>query len=454
MYEVNEIIQATKGRFIQGSLRDKIIGISTDSRSFEPLEAFLAIRGANFDGHDFIARAIKLKAKCLIVEKIPPVSIPASVTVIKVKDTTIALGDIARFQRQKINLPVIAVTGSNGKTTTKEMIAWVLASANTQVLKNEGTKNNQIGLPQTLIQLTKKDSFAVVEIGTNHFGEVDYLAKIARPNIGLITNIGHSHLEFLKDLKGVLKEKTALLDNLVKPAITLFNADDKSLKCLTQRSVKGQRTVSFGINEKSDFRASGIKLKNQKLEFKVNSKFDFQLSTLGTYNIYNALGAIAIGRILGLGYPQIRARLARFKFPQGRLNFVKIKGLRFIDDTYNSNPLSIKAAVEALGAANCKGRKILIMADMLELGKQKELLHRQIAWSITNTCDWLITVGSLARITARAARSNGFKAEHIFCCANAPEARNLLFKKILPKDDDLILVKGSRSMKMEEVLGT
>ncbi|MCX5668826.1 MAG: UDP-N-acetylmuramoyl-tripeptide--D-alanyl-D-alanine ligase [Candidatus Omnitrophica bacterium] len=451
MFKVDEIIQATKGRLIQGKLTDKITGVSTDSRSLKPLEAFLALRGENYDGHDFVVRALESKASCLIVEKKPGFLIPPHVAVIKVKATTVALGNIARFQRQKINLPVIAVTGSNGKTTTKEMIAWVL-SAHARVLKNEGTKNNQIGLPQTLIQLTKRDSFAVVEIGTNHFGEVDYLAKIARPNIGLITNIGPSHLEFLKDLKGVAEEKSTLLDNLVKPAIVLLNADDKSFKSLIQRSIKAQRIFSFGIHEKSDFCASGIKLKNQRLEFKVNSKFKFELSTLGGYNIYNALGAIAVGRICGLSYPVLRARLATFKFPKGRFNFVEFKGLKFIDDTYNSNPLSLNAALVALGAARCKGRKILVMADMLELGKQKELLHRQIAWSITNTCDLLIAVGSLARFTARAARRNGMPAKHIFCCANALAARDLLFKKIFPKADDLILVKGSRSMKMEEVL--
>lgn len=452
MFRVDEIIQATKGLLIQGSLADKITGISTDSRNLKPQEAFLALRGKNFDGHDFIAASIKAKVSCIIVEKKPKVLVPAGLAVIKVKDTTLALGDIARFQRQKINPPVIAVTGSNGKTTTKEMIAWIL-SADARVLKNEGTKNNQIGLPQTLIQLTKKDNFAVVEIGTNHFGEVDYLAKIARPNIGIITNVGPSHLEFLKDLRGVFKEKAALLDNLAKPAIALLNADDKSFKSLINRKIKGRQIFSYGINEKSDFCASGIKLKNERIEFKVNSEFKFELSTLGDYNVYNALGAIAVGRILGLSYSQMRARLAAFKFPKGRLNLVKFKGLRFIDDTYNSNPLSLSAALAVLGAMDCKGRKILIMGDMLELGSQKELLHRQIAWSITNTCDLLIAVGSLARVTACAARKNGLEAKHIFCCDNALAARNLLLKKIFPKADDLILIKGSRSMKMEEVLG-
>lgn len=451
MLKVNEIIKATSGNLLQGRLTDKLGGISTDSRTSKPQEAFLALQGKNFDGHDFITEALKAKVVCLIVEKEPLCLIPKEIAMIRVKDTTLALGDIAGFQRQKFNLPVIAVTGSNGKTTTKEMIAHVL-SGNAQVLKNAGTRNNAIGLPQTLIQLTEKDNFAVVEIGTNHFGEIDYLARIAQPNIGLITNIASSHLEFLKDLNGVLEEKSTLLNNLQKPAIAVLCADDKLLKRIIVQKNKGKYVFSYGIDERSDFCASAIRLKDARVEFKVNRKFDFELSTLGYYNIYNALGAIAVGRLLGLGYPEIAARLSSFKFPRGRLTLTECRGLKFIDDTYNSNPLSFKAALRALGAVKCKGKKILIMGDMLELGKQKELLHRQIAWSITNTCDVLVAVGSLARLSAEVVGESGFDKKNIFCCDNSQEARDLLFKKILPSRSDLILVKGSRSMKMEEVL--
>lgn len=450
MFSVDEIIKATGGLLIQGRLTDTVSGISTDSRSIKPRQAFLALKGINFDGHDFIAESLKLKATCLIIEKNPDCPIPKNLAVIKVKNTTLALGGLARFNRKKFNLPVIALTGSNGKTTAKEMIAWVL-SAKAQVLKNEGTKNNQIGLPQTLIQLKSKDDYAVVEIGTNHFGEVGYLAKIAHPNIGIITNIGYSHLEFLKDLKGVLKEKATLLDNLAKPAIAILNADDKLLKSLITHKNKKIRVFSYGINEKSDFCASAIRLKSKRVEFKVNSKFDFALSTLGVYNIYNALAAISVGRILGLSYLQIASRLMTFKFPKGRLKLVEFKGVSFIDDTYNSNPLSLKAALFALKAVQCQGKKVLVMGDMLELGKQKELLHRQIAGSITKVCDILVAVGSLAKITAQAAKEAGFKGKNIFCCADSAQARKLLFTRISLKAADIVLVKGSRSMKMEEV---
>ncbi len=450
MFTISELLEATKGKLAGQARGITIKGISIDSRTINPQDVFIAIKGNNFDGHDFINEVLKLKVSCLIVEKNPTCSIPKNLAVIKVKNPTLALGDIARFNRKKFNKPVIAVTGSNGKTTTKEMIAWVL-SGNARVLKNEGTKNNQIGLPQTLIQLSQKDDYAVVEIGTNHFGEVDYLAKTAGANIGLITNIGYSHLEFLNDLKGVFKEKSSLLNNLIKPAIVILNADDKFLRPKVMQKNKNITVFSYGINEKSDFCAAAIRLKNGRVEFKVNSKFDFALSTLGDYNIYNALAAITVSRILGLSYSEIAERLINFKFPKGRLNLIEYKGFRFIDDTYNSNPLSLKAALGALKAVECKGRKILVMGDMLELGEQKELLHREIAGSITNTCDLFLTVGNLAKITAAQAKKIGFKQNNIFCCNNSLEARDLLFNKLCLKATDLILVKGSRSMKMEEI---
>ncbi|MBU0547477.1 MAG: UDP-N-acetylmuramoyl-tripeptide--D-alanyl-D-alanine ligase [Candidatus Omnitrophica bacterium] len=450
MFTVDEIIKATRGKFIQGNLQDKLKDISTDSRGLRSKEAFLALRGNNFDGHNFIPAALKSGASCVIVEKTACLKIPKGIALVQVKDTTLALGDLARFKRRKFKKPVIAITGSNGKTTVKDMIAWVL-SANARVLKNDGTKNNHVGLPQTLIQLKEKDDFAVVEIGTNHFGEVDYLAAIAQPNIGVFTNIGPSHLEFLKNLRGVLKEKSGLLNNMVAPAIALFNADDQYLRCLIKQEKRGLHLFSYGIKEKSDFSATRIRLEGEKVRFRVNRKFDFRLSTLGTHNVYNALVAIAVGRILGLGVSEIASRLANFDFPGGRFKLIELKGLRFIDDTYNSNPFSLNSALVALDAMRCKGKKILIMGDMLELGRQKELLHRQVAGSITNVCDVLVSVGSLAGLTAQSVKACGFKIKNIFCCTSVQQARDLLFNKISPEAKDIILVKGSRSMKMEEV---
>jgi len=450
VFRINEIIGATGGRLIRGNLGDKVRGISTDSRELKAGDAFLALKGNNFDGHDFIASALRAKAACIIAQNATGLVVPRGTALIRVKDTTLALGDIARFQRQKFYLPVIAVTGSAGKTTTKEMIAWVL-SAGACVLKNEGTKNNQIGLPQTLLKLKAKDDYAVVEIGSNHFGEVGYLSGIALPNIGVVTNIGPAHLEFLKNLKGVFREKSGLLNNLSGPAIALLNSDDKFLRALINKKRTGPQIFCFGINEKSDFSASKIRMDSSQARFKVNGRFDFVLSTPGSYNIYNALPAIALGRVFGMDYRKIASRLADFKFPKGRLSFFRFRGAMFIDDTYNSNPLSLRRSLETLKNIKVKGRRILVMGDMLELGAQKESLHRGIAGSITDICDLLVTCGDLARLTAKSAASRGLKRGNIFCCSSAQEAGELLFNKISPGTDDVVLVKGSRGMKMEEV---
>ncbi len=451
MFTVKEIVEATGGKLACGSPQAKVKGVSTDTRSMSSCQAFLALKGNNFDGHDFIPAALKSCPPCIIVSKLPKVKLPGNTALIMVKDTTLALGDMARFNRGKFDKPVIAVTGSNGKTSVKEMISWVL-SGGWRVLKNEGTKNNQVGLPQTLLRMGRSDDFAVVEIGTNHFGEVDYLSGIARPNIGVITNVGPSHLEFLKDLDGVFNEKTRIFANLEPPAIGLVNADDPYLRPLLRRKTRGFILFGYGVKEKCDFCARGVKAADGKVRFRFNNhKTDFVLSTFGVHNVYNALAAIAVGRIFGLAPETISRRLRDFDFPNGRLKLVEVRGVKFIDDTYNSNPLSLNNALAALGTVKCRGRKILVMGDMLELGREKELLHRRAAGSITNICDILVTVGKLSAFTAKTAKALGFRGKNIFCCSSSAEARELLSNTISPGAGDIVLVKGSRSMKMEEV---
>lgn len=450
MFKVSELVKATQGKLIQGDPRKITGGISTDSRKLKSGEVFLAIKGDNFNGHDFIARAALLKAGCIICERVKGV-IPPAIAVIRVADTTIALGDIARFARLKFSLPVIAVTGSNGKTTTKDMLAWVLSGSG-KTLKNEGSRNNHIGLPQTLLKVCAKDRYAVLEIGTNHFGEVKYLSDICLPQVGVITNVGHAHLEFFKDLKGVFKEKSSLLDNLKGARIAVLNADDSHLRRLTAAPARNKLPVfSFAINSPADFKASSVRIEGNRVSFKVNGKFPFLLDTPGRHNIYNALAAVAIGRIFGLSYARISKRLAAFTFPKGRLKAIRVRGLNFIDDTYNANPLSLYRSLETLNDMRAAGRKVLVLGDMLELGAQKESLHKEIAGSITNICDIFIACGKLACLAAAAAEKNGFKKENIFCCSNSLKARKLVFQNGLLCKDDLILVKGSRGMHMEEV---
>ncbi len=485
MFKVAELVKAAKGKLTSGKENIKVKGISIDSRTLKPGECFVAIKGDNFDGHDFIEQAIKREANCIIVRSqghpstwfdfahrkslgtgkaIPRLGSTSlttgrsgqaksqgGVSIIEVKDTIIALGDIARFWRNKFNIPVIAVTGSNGKTTSKEMIAWVL-SAKFKVLKNEGTKNNHIGLPMALLNLNSAHQIAVLEIGTNHFGEVANLANICSPNIGVITNIGPSHLKYFHNLEGVLREKYSLFDNLKSPGIGILNADDPLLRGKISGRRRSNFIASFGINQAADFSARCIKRLGGKISFSLYNKYKFTLATPGYYNTYNALAAIAAGRIFGIEDKDIAKRLAQFRFPCGRLNFVTVRKIRFLDDTYNANPASLAGALDALVNFKAKGRKICVLGDMLELGSGKDKFHSQAGEKIVKACDCFIAVGKLSRLAAQAARERGLSANNIFNCRDSLQARRILFNKLSPCPKDIILVKGSRAMKMEEVL--
>ena len=450
MFKINELLEATRGRLIQGKRNISIKGISIDTRTIRSQEAFIAIKGNNFDGHDFIEEAIRKGASCVIKERRQPKAARRNTVFIEVKDTIKALGDIARFQRKRFAIPIIAITGSNGKTTAKEMVAWIL-SQRFKVLKNEGTQNNHIGLPLTLLNLETGHDIVVLEIGTNHPGEVEYLSKICEPNVGIITNIGPAHLEYFHNLKGVLKEKYALIKNLKRPSIAILNSDDSLLRNYLFKNNKRPFSLGLGIKNRTDFFASSIKFASEKLEFLVNLKYRFKLKTLGYYNISNALVAVAVARLFGIEYKEIIARLANFDFPQSRLAFIKRNNIKFIDDTYNSNPLSLKQALNALGDLKVGGRKIFVMGDMLELGSRKILFHCQAGRQVERVCDVFITVGKLSRLAADAARASGFDLKNIFTCQSSKEARDILFNKISPKENDVVLVKGSRLMKMEEV---
>lgn len=482
MFKIDELLSAVNGRLVCGKLNSRVEGISIDSRTIRPGFAFAAIKGKNFDGHNFIKEAIKKGAKAVLFEgQGPRLKAQGAVSFIEVKDTTKALGDIARFQRNRFNIPVVAVTGSNGKTTTKDMIAWCL-SHKFNVLKNEGTKNNQIGLSLTLLNLNSSYDLAVLEIGTNHPGEIEYLAGICLPNIALITNIGPSHLEHFKGIESVYREKCALMKYLRRPYISVLCADDTFLRKQLEPPRRGHfparlktmggippsskiagwenvpyggaKPVSFGfgMKHKSDFTASGIKALRNKLDFVVNGIAKFRINTIGAFNIYNALAAIAVSRIFGLEYKDIIERLSGFSFSRNRLKLIELNKIKFINDTYNSNPLSLREALRALDNFEVKGRKIFVMGDMLELGALAESFHRQAGKMIAKVCDCFVAVGGMSKLSAREARINGLNDKGIFTCASNLEAKDILFKKIAPQACDIVLVKGSRAMMMEEVL--
>jgi UDP-N-acetylmuramoyl-tripeptide--D-alanyl-D-alanine ligase len=317
MLSINGIIKATAGKLLCGRSSQLISGYSIDSRTLKKGEAFIAIKGDKFDGHDFISAALKKGAACVIFSVMAKAQKTRGAAFIQVKDTQKAMADIARALRVKYGLPVIAITGSAGKTTVKEMLAWVL-SGKYNVLKNEGTKNNHIGMPLTLCGLNKDHEIAVLELGTNHFGEIKYLAEICLPDAGVITNIGPAHLEHFHDLAGVAKEKYSLIESLRGAQLAVLNADDAALS--KKLSSRKPFTLGFGVRNPADFLASGIRVSASGTEFCINGKYKFRLNTCGRNNVYNALAAIAAARVFGLGYRMIASRLAKFAFPKGRLN--------------------------------------------------------------------------------------------------------------------------------------
>ena len=447
MFRLEEIAKATDGKVLQKSHRNYFKNVSTDSRTIQNDDIFFALTGQNFDGHDFIQEAIKKGAKAIVISK-KTKNKCYKVNIIKVKDTAVALGKLARYHRKKYKMPLIAITGSAGKTTTKDIVYDVLKTKY-KALKNFGTHNNQIGVPQTIFKVNQRHEICVLELGTNHFGEISYLSSIALPQIAVITNIGASHLEFLKNLNGVLKEKSDIFNYLRGPKIALLNGDDKYLRRI--KLPREFKVFTFGLKANCDFRASDIHIEDNKVSFLFNKKHKLCLNTSGKFNIYNALIGVSCGLIFGIDIKNIRATLNNFQFAQRRLNRIDCENFSVIDDTYNSNPLSLMGAIETLLEFKNKGRKILIMGDMLELGPCSLKLHRQIGRFISKKpIDILITLGHFSKATANEAKLNSTKSlRKIFSFDSKAELIDFLRSKV--KSGDLLLIKGSRLLQMEEI---
>lgn len=451
--KISEITKATNGVLFREGRVKIIRNICIDTRKIKRGDLFLAIKGDKFDGHDFVVEAVKKGASGIVISqsRLKPQllsSLPNDqATIISVVDTTIALGDIASYYRRKFSIPVIAITGSNGKTTTKEMLADILSSKY-EILKNEGTENNHIGVPLTLLRLNRKHKAAIIEMGMNHLGEIRRLTGIASPNIGIITNIGPSHLQFLKNLETILQSKCELLENFTKKDLAVLNGDDGLLAQTGQFSA---RKVLFGIYNHSDFTASRIRYKKDGSNFLVNSKYNFELSVPGQHNIYNALAGITVARELGLSYQRIAKALKAFKPPQRRLNIKNLKGIHLIDDCYNSNPVSMRCAISTLTNYALNRRKIVVSGDMLELGPFSPKFHKDIGRLIAKSgIDYLITVGVLSKHMSGAAVKEGMSRAQVLHFNRSLDAVKTLKSIIQPRD--VVLIKGSRAMKMEEII--
>ncbi len=444
---ISGILKATGGTLLCGNTDVKIRGVSINSRTAKRGNLFIAIKGKRFDGHQFVNDAFKKSVAAILISK-KDVSFSKNVTVIYVSDTTKALGKIARFYRGQFKIPVIAITGSAGKTTTKEMVASVL-SRRYRVLKNIATENNHIGVPMTLLNLNSSHEAAVVELGTNHFGEIKYLTRIANPTIAVLTNIGESHLEFFKTRQGVFKEKFDIIRYMHNRGIVVFNNDDQMLRQIKSKKLK-HRLVTFGVEQKCGYRAENISKKNNfSLEFQVKDKM-FILKSPARQNVCNALAAICCGTLLKVKTQDIQNALKSFRFSGGRQTIKHRGSFTIIDDAYNANPVSVRGAIETLHSLNGMGRKILVCADMLELGHQSKKLHRAMGERAAESrIDLLITVGRLSRVMAEGAKSSN-KHFNVFHYDSIQPAYQKLKNFLRPKD--VVLIKGSRGMSMEKLI--
>ena len=450
MFEVltaRHIQQMTGGILFQGLGTTKAKGVSIDSRTLKKGNVFIAMVGERLDGHDFITEAVGKGASVLVVSR--KVVCPKTAAVIGVQDTTRALGQIAAFHRRCFDAPVIAVTGSAGKTTTKDMIASVLG-ARFRVLKNVKTENNQYGVPLTILRLNSSHDVLVLELGTNRPGDIERLTQIAGPTIALLTNIGESHLEGLKNKAGVFREKFRLVQGTDPKGYVIFNKDDPWLQKIFKKRIP-QRMITYAVREQADYRATRVQLQeNRRISFCVGRK-DFALPTASAHYVHNALAAIACGRLLGISYKDMIGALRNFSCEHHRQEIRKVRGVLIVDDTYNSNPVSFAGALGTLNSLKASGRKILITADMLELGRESKRLHEAQGRMIARSCvDVAVAVGTHSRYTAQTLRRvNPHIPAFYYPTLDAFHKR----LDTLCQRGDIILVKGSRAMRMEGTVG-
>jgi UDP-N-acetylmuramoyl-tripeptide--D-alanyl-D-alanine ligase len=450
-FSLTEVLKATGGRLINAGGNKLFQGVSTDTRSIQDGNLFVALVGERFDGNEFAAQAVAKGATGLIVSK--AVVVPEHVTVIQVMNTLTALQALARFHRQRYHIPVIAVTGSNGKTTTKDMLAAVLSSR-FKVLKTEANFNNEIGLSLTLLKLDASHEVAVVEMGMRAIGEIRDLTKIALPTVGVVTNVGETHMEILGSIENIAAAKAELVEAIGYDDVVILNADDQHVRDM-QHKTQG-RVVFYGLTPAAFVRAENITTgENGELitAFECCSargSFPVTLPAVGIHNVYNALAAIAVGWELGLKPNEIQKGMGSFVPGAMRLEIKRYSQYTVINDVYNASPLSMAAALTTLANIS-KGRKIAVLGDMLELGDAAVEAHCRVGRQAAEQgVDILIAVGALAKHIAVAASEQGVKTTLAF--TGHSEAIEALRK--LVKSGDYILLKGSRGMKMETMLDT
>lgn len=424
--------------------------VSADTRTISPGSLFVAIRGERFDGHDYIREALDKGASLVLAEK--GASIDPDIPAVYAENTVEALGKLARFHRSRFNIPVIAVTGSVGKTSTKEMIASVL-SAGLKVHKTKGNFNNEIGLPLSALELDDTHEAAVFEMGMRGFGEISSLSRIVMPDIAVITNIGISHIERLGSRQNILKAKLEILHGMKDGGTVILNGDDELLSGL--RGLLRQRTLFYGMSEAVDVTGFDPVSKGEEgIGFTVQyngDEFPLFVPALGTHNVMNALAAISVAFALGFDKETVSRGLSSYAGDRLRMHIREIGGIKVINDSYNAAPASVSAALGVLAEIGSNRRKWAVLGDMLELGDWTESAHREIGRQVSELgIDFLVAVGDYSHWYAEGARDHGMPFDRIRLFEQSAQVEEYLAEWM--NSGDVMLFKGSRKMKLDVLI--
>lgn len=448
------VAQKTGGKLLGGAVDHALVlsGVSTDTRTIKANQLYVPIIGERFDGHDFLQEAIQKGAAASLWNQDRPLPEHNEIPLILVSDTLQALQKIAKAYREELNIPVVAVTGSNGKTTTKDLIASVLSEARV-VHKTDGNLNNHIGVPLTLLSIPEETEIAVVEMGMNHAGEISVLSQIAKPNVAVITNIGESHIEFLGSREGIAKAKLEILEALHPDGVLIYDGDEPLLAQLLQEDT--HRHLRIGLSHDADESPQEIQL-NGLDGFTFRSKKTnslFRLPLLGRHNIKNALFAVEVGRVFGLSEEAITSGLANVQLTGMRLELIDAQnGMKIINDAYNASPTSMRAALDLLAELAPEREKWALLGDILETGENEEQYHREIGrYAIEKRIDRLYTVGKRARwIHEGAMELNQDPERLILHFSDLEEAAERISKDGHPRV--LLLSKASRAMQFDQAV--
>ncbi len=422
--------------------------VTTDSRKITSGVLFVALKGEHFNGEDFAAEALKKGATAVLVSKSFDKNLDG--IILKVDDTLKAYAQIAGAWRNRFNIPIVAVTGSNGKTTTKDLAAAALNSLG-HVQKTSGNFNNEVGVPMTLLSLNENHKAAVVEIGMRGLGQIEALAQVVKPNIGIVTNVSEAHIELLGTIENIARAKGELVTEIQDGGTIILNADNVHTLAMKNLVKGGVKVLTYSIESGADFVAQDILIGSVSTEFTLSfrgKEYDFEIPMLGRHNVSNALAAIAAGYACGLKVPDVQRGFSTLTTTKMRYEVIRRDGLTIINDAYNASPASMRAAIRTTSEVY-NGRLIAVLGDMLELGTISEQIHREIGFELVeNKFDTLITLGPLGRFIAEGAREAGLK--NIF----AFDTHEAAARKILDivRDGDTILFKASHVMHMEKII--